>query len=227
MGRKAKVAYETKLEVVLRCISGKTSMNYEAKQFDMCVSSISNWIDNYTSMGSSGLITKSKNTSYPAHIKKNAVQDYLTGKGSYADICKTHKIRSATQLKNWVKKYNGYEELKTSGTGGFEIMTKGRKTTYEERIETVKYCIEHQNNYTVTAAKYEVSYQQVYSWMKKYEASGIDGLLDRRGRTKPIEEMNELERLRAENRLLKAQNDQQKMEMLFLKKLEEIERRGN
>lgn len=61
--------------------------------------------------------------------------------------------------------------------------------------------------------------------MKKYEEAGIDGLLDLRGRTKPVDEMSELERLRMENRLLKAQNKRQEMEMNFLKKLDEIERR--
>ena len=48
-------------------------------------------------------------------------------------------------------------------------MTKGRKTTFEERILIVIYCIEHQNNYTETAQKYQVSYQQVYSWITKYK----------------------------------------------------------
>ena len=37
--------------------------------------------------------------------------------------------------------------------------------------------------------------------------------------------MTELEKLRAENRLLKDQNKRQEMEMAFLKKLGEIERR--
>jgi len=151
----------------------------------------------------------------------------LNGKGSLIDICKKYKIRSNSQLRRWIKKYNGYEELKTSGTGGMKIMTKGRKTTYEERIEIVEYCIEHQHNYTVTAAKFEVSYQQVYTWMKKYADSSIDGLLDLRGRIKPTTEMNEVEKLKAENRLLKAENKHQKMEVIFLKKLEEIERRRN
>ena len=76
-----------------------------------------------------------------------------------------------------------------------------------------------------TAEKFRVSYQQVYTWIKKYEAEGVKGLLDKRGRTKPLEEMDEVERLRAENRLLKAQNKRQEMEMNFLKKLDEIERR--
>lgn len=69
------------------------------------------------------------------------------------------------------------------------------------------------------------TYQQIYSWVKKYETQGAEALTDKRGRTKPETEMTELEKLRAENRLLKAQNKRQEMEMAFLKKLDEIERR--
>ena len=104
-------------------------------------------------------------------------------------------------------------------------MTKGRKTTYDERIEIIQYCIEHQNNYNETAVKYKVSYQQVYSWMKKYQTKGIEGLLDKRGKNKAATEMTELEKLRAENKILKAQNRRQELELVFLKKLDEIERR--
>ncbi|TYP48715.1 helix-turn-helix domain-containing protein, partial [Thermosediminibacter litoriperuensis] len=48
-------------------------------------------------------------------------------------------------------------------------MTKGRNTTLEERIEIVKYCLEHNRNYIETAEKYQVSYQQVRSWVIKYD----------------------------------------------------------
>jgi transposase len=34
-------------------------------------------------------------------------------------------------------------------------MTKGRKTTYEERVEIVKHCIENNYNYTETSQKYQ------------------------------------------------------------------------
>ena len=50
--------------------------------------------------------------------KQQAVLDYLAGYGSQDDICKKYGIRSKAKLQIWIKKYNGHEELKSSGTGG-------------------------------------------------------------------------------------------------------------
>ena len=104
-------------------------------------------------------------------------------------------------------------------------MTKGRKTSFDERVEIVQYCIANDHNYAETAARYGVSYQQARSYTIKYEAGGVGALRDRRGRSKPSEEMSELERLRAENRILRAEKERAEMEASFLKKLDEIERR--
>lgn len=52
---------------------------------------------------------------------------------------------------------------------------------------------------------------------KKYESRGIEGLYGRRGRSKPMEELTELKKLKTENRLLKAQAKQQQMEIDFKK----------
>jgi len=59
-------------------------------------------------------------------------------------------------------------------------MIKGRNTTFEERIEIIKYCIEHDRNYNETAENFQVSYRQVRSWTVKYDESGVDALVDRR-----------------------------------------------
>jgi transposase len=41
-------------------------------------------------------------------------------------------------LQQWIKKYNGHRELKATGIRRTYSMTKGRKTTFEERIEIVQ-----------------------------------------------------------------------------------------
>lgn len=104
-------------------------------------------------------------------------------------------------------------------------MTKGRTTTFEERVEIVQYCIAHDHNYAETAEKYRISYQQARSYTVKYKSGGIEALRDGRGKRKHPEEMSELERLRAEVKILKAEKEYAEMEASFLKKLKEIERR--
>lgn len=225
MSRKAKFSFETKKEIVLRCLKGQTSANHEATLLGINHSRIQEWISLYQSLGETGLITTSKNTVYSTKTKINAVLDYLNGKGSYAEICRKYGIRSSCQLRNWIMKYNGHEELKASGTGGAPIMTKGRKTTFEERVEIVQYCIKHNHNYAETAESFNISYQQARNYTVKYEEKGVEGLQDRRGKRKSQDEMDELEKLRAEVKILRAEKKRAEMEISFLKKLEEIERR--
>jgi transposase len=103
-------------------------------------------------------------------------------------------------------------------------MTKGRSTTLDERIEIVSYCIANGKDYGAAIKKYGVSYQQIYSWVSKYEEKGVNGLLDKRGKRKSLDEMTEVERLQTENKMLKAENKQKEMEIAVLKKVQEIER---
>jgi transposase-like protein len=225
MGRESKFTTEQKLKYVLMCIEEKDSVYHAASMIGIGEETLRQWIRNYQSLGIDGLNTTSKNSYRSAALKEMAVRDYLAGISSQSDICVKYGIRSKSMLQRWILKYNSHEELKASGTGGMPIMTNGRKTTCEERVEIVKYCIEHQNNYAETAQKYQVSYQQVYTWTSKYEKDGVEALQDRRGKRKDEDEMSELEKLKARNKLLEAQNRRQQMEIDFLKKLEEIERR--
>ena len=225
MKRKFEVSYEERICAVEKYLRHEYSMTDLSKQLKVHETTIMEWIGRYQSLGSEGLKETSRKQPYSAELKEAAVIDYLSGIGSLRDLCKKYRIRSKSQLRNWISKYNGHEKLKSSGTGGVPIMTKGRKTSYEERIDIVKYCIERQGNYAETAQKYQVSYQQVYGWVTKYETNGVEALQDNRGKRKTSDEMSEIEKLRAENKLLEAKNKKQQMEIDFLKKLEELERR--
>ena len=70
---------------------------------------------------------------------------------------------------------------------------------------------------------YDVSYSQVYSWVRKYDAVGEDGLSDKRGHHKTDDEVDELERLRRENLRLKRRLEEKDMVMELLKKVKEFE----
>ncbi|HBB28703.1 MAG TPA: transposase [Clostridiales bacterium] len=221
---KRRILAQDKISAVRRYLDGISSQGQIAEQYNISKTSVQQWIFNYESMGEDAFFMN-QNKRYSAELKIQAVQDYLSGYGSQTDICKKYGIRSKSKLQQWILMYNGHKELKASGTGGYPIMTNGRKTTFDERVEIVQYCIAHEHNYAETSEKYHISYQQARNYTVKYEANGVGALQDKRGKRKSEDEMTELERLKAENKILRAEKEQAEMEASFLKKLEEIERR--
>ena len=221
---KTKATAAEKIKYVRQVISGEMSAARAAEIAGVSEKAIRLWVRNYESIGSDAFTSKGW-TRYTEETKLEAVNEYLTGKGSLSEICSRHKIKSTWQLINWIKKYNGHEKLKSTGNGETRLMTKGRRATLYERVSIVEDGIANGRNYAETSKKHKVSYQQVYGWVRKYDNGSVDALKDRRGRTKPVSEMTELEKLRYENRMLKAENKHRQMEIDFLKKLNEVERR--
>ena len=101
-------------------------------------------------------------------------------------------------------------------------MIKDRKKIFNYEQKTI---IKSNRNYKDTAEKHDVSYSQIYSWVKKYYVAGEEGLTDKRGRHKKDEEVDELEKLRRENKRLKRQLEERDMTVELLKKVKEFERR--
>ena len=217
-----KISAETKMDAVRRYYTHGETYQSIADSIGVDRATIRDWCRLYESEGMDSFV-RTKNNHYSIEFKAEVVEYYLSGRESHRDICKRFGIRSTYTLRTWIALYNSHE-LKASPGGGM-IMTKGRTTTFEERIEIVSECLKAGRNYEKTAEQYQVSYQQVYKWVRKYKENGIDGLIDRRGRTKPVSEMSELEKIKAENKILKAQLERKELENIFLKKVEEIERR--
>ncbi len=120
---KRKISAHEKIFAVQRYLDGLASQRMIAHEFGITQTSVQQWIVNYESMGEDAFLMRDYK-SYSAQLKMNAVKDYLSGEGSQTDICKKYGIRSKSKLQKWIKKYNGHEELKSSGTGGTPIMTK-------------------------------------------------------------------------------------------------------
>lgn len=225
MSQEGRVSTEEKIRLVEQYLQGKIRLSEALEAAGVKQASFQQWVARYESEGAQGLIPTSTKRVYSPEMKIAAVEDYLAGKGSQQEICKRYKIRAKSKLQNWIKVYNSGGDFKHKMSGGSR-MKDTRKTTQEERVQIARECIENGNNYAEIAVKYQVSYQNVYTWVKKYRQLGEAGLEDRRGqRTAQQEPRTEEERLRIENAQLKHELYLARMERDLLKKLEEIRRK--
>lgn len=221
MSRKGKVSPEIKMKLVEQYLQGKIRCTNAAMEASVDRSSFHQWVMKYLSGGPTALLETSKKTYYPNKTMLSAVHAYLNGEGSQLEICKKFQISSKGPLQNWIKKYNAHKELKSSN-GGCR-MSNRRHTTAEERLEIVKDCIKNNKDFEATAIKYNVSYQQVRNWIIKYEAMGVTGLEDRRGKrlgTQPSRTHEEEQRDRIA--ILERKNKDLQMENDLLKKVKEL-----
>ena len=226
MGRKSKYSKELKLSIVKRYLNGEGSTASLAREVNSDESVVWGWVKKYQAFGENTFNTSYKNASYTKDFKEQVVLDYLNGGRSYNDLAIKYHIPSRETLRKWVNDYNSHIELKDYIPGGEDIyMAKSRKVNKEERIEIVKYCLEHDMDYKTTAKVFETTYANVFNWVKKYKEKGEDGLGDKRGRHKTDEEVDETEKLRRELKKMQHERDMALLEVKLLKKLDEIERR--
>jgi transposase-like protein len=141
-----------------------------------------------------------------------------------SEIVRKYEMSGKSVLEKWIKNYNNHRELKATQRMN-NSMIKGRSTTLEERLEIVMYCLQNGKNYNQTSEHFNVSYQQVYQWVKKFGEEGEDGLGDKRGQRKAEPELTPEERIQREMQRLERENERLRAENAFLKKLEELERR--
>ena len=228
MGRRAKYNKEFKLEIVRRYIAGESASEL-AREYQLKGANgrkrVLEWRNKYENSNESAFDPSNRNKAYRKELKQAAIQEYLEGEGSLETITNKYRITSISVLREWIIKYNSHIETKDYSPKPEVYMAKSRKTTYEERIEIVNYCLEQELNYKKTAIEYGLNYAQVYTWVRKYKELGEEGLRDQRGRKKPESEMTVEEQLRHELKKEQARRKYLEMENAALKKLEEIERR--
>lgn len=213
-----------RVTVVLSVIERQISANTVAKEYKVSNLTIKEWIRKYQAEGVDGLKETKTWKRYSSELKIRAVNFYVAGKGSLTETCKVFNISSTSVLRRWINLYTSGQDIKSTSKGR-DPMKPGRKTTFQERIEIAQYTIANEYNYQEAAEKYQVSYQQVYSWVRKYKKDGEESLHDRRG--KPLESKPNLtdeEKLQLRIKELEHRNQYLEAENGLLKKLKEIER---
>lgn len=219
-----KFTEEQKIQVARDYLKGKGSYRSLAKELGAGKESVARWVGKFREQGEAGFYRAEGNARYRKEFKLQCVEAVLRGEGTVNEIVAKYNISDERVLRVWIMRYNANMELKDYEPRREVYMAEARrKTTLKERKEIVAHCIAHGNDYKGTAALYNVSYSQVYSWVRKYQQRGEEGLSDRRGHRKSDEEVDELERLRRENLRLKRQLEERDMLVELLKKVKELE----
>ena len=220
-----KFTAEKKIEIIEAFKAGEVAYSQLKELYGMSPNRIYEWTSKYESHGTAAFVKGPGNAKYSQAFKVQCVEAVLRGEGSVDDIVAKYNISDRTVLRRWIACYNANKELKDYDPKREVYMANARrKTTLEERKEIVGYCIAHNKDYKGTATLYNVSYSQVYSWVRKYLSEGEESLVDKRGHHKTDDEVDELERLRRENLRLKRQLEERDMVVELLKKVKEFER---
>lgn len=227
MSKRSHFSVEEKYSIILDVIEGRQSVNGAAKKYSVSFTTIMNWLRKYDDNGLEGLKKSVKWNRYSSEVKQAAILAVIEDGMSLYQATKAFQISSRSVLSRWILSYTNGEVQKSTSKGRVSTpMKKGRKTTYHERIEIVQFTIANHFDYKQAIETYQVSYQQVYSWVKKYQLHGEEALKDHRGQTKPKESLTDEERLKLRIKELEARNKYLEMERDFAKKLQELQRRN-
>ena len=230
MGRKNKYTKETKLKAIQEYINGNKSLSEISNELECHLETVREWATMYRGCGESIFDDKKNNQSYSKEFKEQIVKEYLEGKGSLSDLRIKYNIFSDSTILNWISKYNNGIIL-TDYKPMSEVYTmKSRKTSYEERIEIVNYCMSNDYDYKSTANKYNVPYSQVYTWVKKVEENGYGALEPQKKGPKSknvIQPKTPEDILELENERLRIENERLQLELEVLKKKHRLQKRVN
>ena len=229
MSKRQKCTYEDRVQAVEDYLSGRKNQKQIAADLGLGKrgrSTVGLWVRKYQEAGPESLRSSVRNRVYSKGFKEQVVREYLDGKGSMEALAIKYGIPNHGSVQEWISMYNSHRELEATPVAEEVPMgASKRNICLGERIEIVQYCIGHELNYAKTARDFDVPYWQVYNWVKKYKEGGEEGLIDRRGRKRPEDELGETERLQRRIKQLERELEEERLKNELLKKVQEVERR--
>lgn len=230
MGRKSKFSKEIRIKACEDFLTGKKSAAELANELSVGTWTVRTWVSSYQTHGQIVFDEKPRNKSYSKEFKLQVVSDYLNGDGSQESLALKYNIPSRSMVSQWVKLYNSGKEIKDYDPKGEVYAMKARRTTFEERLEIVRFVLDHDKDYKLAAEKYTLPYSLVYQWTQKYLKYGEQSLEYQKKGPKPKglipDHLSEKDKLLREVELLKRQLEYAKLENQVLKKKEQLERQA-
>lgn len=114
MGRTVKVTPQEKLEAVEAYQKHQATLRSLGKQYGVHHSSVEKWLALYENFGAEGLYGTTHNHRYPMELKQKAVKTCLEQGRTLYETCREFKLRSPSQLQNWISQY---EQGRLKGNG--------------------------------------------------------------------------------------------------------------
>lgn len=218
MGRKRRFSLDVMVYACEQYLTVGRSYLSIAKELGIDRTAVREWVYVYREHGSKALANKGKNNSYSKELKNRVIAEYF--KNNSAMYLSGKYNISPSVIKSWIRRYNEGEEITDYDPKPEVYRMKTRRTTEEEKLEIVLYCLDNNKNYKLAAEKYGINYQSVRSWVLHYLEVGHDVFMNsKQGRNSlSTKEMSEVERLAHELKLEKEKNARLERTIETLKK---------
>ena len=119
---------------------------------------------------------------YSYEFKKQVVNEYLSGKGSYRYLAKIHGMPDKTPIQNWVQNYKHY------GEEGLLRSRQNKKYSFEEKLAIVELYLTSEISYDDLAMQEGILNPGIIvRWVNEFRIAGPDALRPRKkGRKKTL-----------------------------------------
>jgi len=231
LGRKFKASKEEKIQACKDYINGSASNANIGKSLGVAESTVRKWVKSYRIHGDEAFNYRSYNRTYSISFKKMVIERYLSGESSSTELAAEYLLHQSMVM-GWVNSYNDGIDIKEYNPTTEVYTMKNRKTTFDERLEIVKYVISNDNNYKKASLKYGIPYPSVNKWTKVYLEKGKNGLRYKKRGPKirldvDLNSMGEIEKLKYKLKREIEKRELAELKLEILKKKEELEQKSN
>ena len=122
----AKYSYELKRKIVEEYLNGHAGHKILAKKYQIGVSQIERWVNNYKHFGDEGLMRSRNKREYSVEFKLEAITRYETSKYSYQQLALELGLTNPSIIANWRRQY------REEGIEGLRSHKRGRPVTKKD-----------------------------------------------------------------------------------------------